>query len=104
MENALYKFIPVFYFPQVTWLIPDISRLLSHLVHLEGGGGKERVQNPKIWGSRFDSSQDLEFFLVYPALRLDEKTSCTISLLSSQFTMIVLIPLTIKMLFVIIQF
>ena len=40
MENALYKFIPVFYFPQVTWLIPDISRLLSHLVHLEGGGGE----------------------------------------------------------------
>ena len=42
MENALYKFIPVFYFPQVTWLIPDISRLLSHSLGSLGGGGGER--------------------------------------------------------------
>ena len=51
MENALYKFIPIFYFAQVMWLIPDISRLLSHLVHSGGGGGGERaigVHNPKI--------------------------------------------------------
>ena len=51
MEKVLYKFIPIFYFPQVTWLIPDISRLLSHLVHSGGGGGGERAigaHNPKI--------------------------------------------------------
>ena len=55
MANALYKFIPIFYFAQVMWLVPDISRLLSHLVHSvgggEGGGGGERAigaHNPKI--------------------------------------------------------
>ena len=85
---------------------PWHKQALVSLGSLRGGGGGERAigaHNPKIWGSRFNSSQDSEFFLVYPTLRQDEKTSRTISLLSSQFT-IVLIPLTIKMLFVITQF
>lgn len=48
MEKVLYKFIPIFYFPQVTWLIPDISRLLSHTWFTQGGGRAIGAQNPKI--------------------------------------------------------
>ena len=48
MENVLYKFIPIFYFPQVMWLIPDISRLLSHFRLTQGGIRAIGAQNPKV--------------------------------------------------------